>query len=103
VGARAALTDTEFLERTRELVRTGRAYLEEGLTQMGLTFVPSQANFILIYLGRAGKEVYQAMLKLGVIIRAMDAYGFPEHIRVNVGQPEENERFLKALKKVLGL
>ena len=103
VGARAALTDTAFLERTLELVRTGRAYLEEGLTQMGLTFVPSQANFILIYLGRAGKEVYQAMLRLGVIIRAMDAYGFPEHIRVNVGQPEENERFLTALKKVLGL
>ena len=43
------------------------------------------------------------MLKLGVIIRAMDAYGFPEHIRVNVGLPEENERFLLALKKVLGL
>jgi len=103
VGARAALTDTEFLERTREVVRTGRAFLEDGLTQMGLTFVPSQANFILIYLGRAGKEVYQAMLKLGVIIRAMDAYGFPEHIRVNVGLPAENERFLTALKKVLGL
>jgi histidinol-phosphate aminotransferase len=103
VGARAALTDTEFLERTREVVRRGRAFLEEGLTRLGLTFVPSQANFILIYLGREGKEVYQAMLKEGVIIRAMDAYGYPEHIRVNVGLPEENERFLTALKKVLGL
>jgi histidinol-phosphate aminotransferase len=103
VGARAALTDIEFLERTRELVRRGRAFLEEGLTRLGLTFVPSQANFILIYLGREGREVYQAMLKEGVIIRAMDAYGYPEHIRVNVGLPEENERFLTALKKVLGL
>ncbi len=103
VGARAALTDVEFLERTKELVRTGRAYLEKGLTQLGLTFVPSQANFILVYLGREGKQVYQAMLKEGVIIRAMDAYGYPEHIRVNVGLPSENERFLTTLEKVLGL
>jgi histidinol-phosphate aminotransferase len=102
-GARAALTDTDFLARTKELVRTGRKFLEEGLRDMGLTFVPSQANFLLIYLGRAGKEVYEAMLKEGVIIRAMDAYGFPEHIRVNVGLPPENARFLTTLKMVLGL
>jgi histidinol-phosphate aminotransferase len=103
VGAQAALTDTEFLENTRELVHTGRAFLEEGLQRLGLTYVPSQANFILIYLGRPGREVYEAMLKQGVIIRAMDAYGFPEHIRVNVGLPEENRRFLATLKTVLGL
>jgi histidinol-phosphate aminotransferase len=103
VGAQAALADVEFLKRTKELVRTGRAYLEEGLRSLKLTFVPSQANFILVYLGRSGREVYQAMLKEGVIIRAMDAYGFPEHIRVNVGLPQENERFLATLKKVLGL
>jgi len=103
VGARAALTDEDFLYRTRELVHTGRACLEEGLSQLGLSFVPSQANFILVSLKRPGKAVYQAMLKEGVIIRAMDAYGFPEHIRVNVGLPQENERFLAALKKVLGL
>ncbi len=94
---------TPTFSRTRELVLTGRAYLEAGLTRLGLTFVPSQANFILVSLGRAGKEVYQAMLQEGVIIRAMDAYGFPEHIRVNVGLPQENERFLAAMKKVLGL
>jgi len=103
VGARAALADAEFLARTKEVVRTGRAFLTEGLTRLGLNFVPSQANFILIYLDREGKEVYQAMLREGVIIRAMDAYGFPEHIRVNVGLPEENARFLTVLKKVLGL
>lgn len=103
VGARAALTDTAFLERTRELVRTGRAFLAKGLTRLGLDFVPSQANFMLIYLEREGKQVYEAMLQEGVIIRAMDAYGYPEHIRVNVGLPEENQRFLAALKKVLGL
>jgi histidinol-phosphate aminotransferase len=103
VGARAALTDTEFLARTRKLVWEGRAFLQEGLARLGLTVVPSQANFLLIHLGRPGREVYEAMLREGVIIRAMDAYGFPEHIRVNVGLPEENARFLSALQKVLGL
>lgn len=103
VGARAALEDHEFLARTRELVITGRKYLASELTKLGLGVVPSQANFILIHLGRPGREVYEAMLREGVIIRAMDAYGFPEHIRVNVGLPEENARFLAALKKVLGL
>ncbi len=103
VGAQAALTDAEFLFRTKDVVRRGRAFLEEGLRRLGLTFVPSQANFILIAVGREGRQVYEAMLREGVIIRAMDAYGFPRHIRVNVGLPEENERFLAALKKVLGL
>jgi histidinol-phosphate aminotransferase len=54
VGAQAALTDGEFLERTKEVVRRGRAFLEEGLARLGLTFVPSQANFILIAIGREG-------------------------------------------------
>jgi histidinol-phosphate aminotransferase len=103
VGARAALGDTEFLERTQELVREGRSFLCQELTRLGLTYVPTQANFILIQVGRPGQEVYQAMLREGVIIRAMDAYDLPECIRVNVGLPEENRRFLEALKKVLGL
>jgi histidinol-phosphate aminotransferase len=77
-------------------------YVSEERPLVGLrTF--SKANFILIYLGREGREVYEAMLKQGVIIRAMDAYGYPEHIRVNVGLPEENQRFLATLKQVLGL
>ena len=64
--------------------------------------MPSQANFVLIRVPKAGQEVYQAMLRQGVIIRAMDAYGFPDYIRVNMGRPEENRRFLEALEKVLG-
>ncbi|MBM4294949.1 MAG: histidinol-phosphate transaminase [Deltaproteobacteria bacterium] len=101
VAARAALTDAEFLERTRELVFTGRDFICRQLESWGIPFVPTQANFILIHLGRPGREVYQAMLRHGVIIRAMDAYGFPDYIRVNVGLPEENQRFLETLAKVL--
>jgi histidinol-phosphate aminotransferase len=102
-GARAALLDDEFLERTRELVRRGRDYLCRELSRMGLAFAPTQANFILIFVGRPALAVYQAMLKEGVIVRAMDAYDFPECIRVNVGLPAENARFLEALGKVLGV
>lgn len=103
VAARAALTDTAFLKRTRELVLTGRAFICQELKRLGLEFVPTQANFILIRVAGPGQEVYQAMLRQGVIIRAMDEYGLPDYIRVNVGLPEENRRFLKALSKVLGL
>jgi histidinol-phosphate aminotransferase len=103
VAARAALTDTEFLARTKKLVREGRDFLSMELKRLGLEFVPTQANFILIRLDRPGREVYQDMLHEGIIIRAMDAYGFPDYIRVNVGLPEENYRFIRALRRVLGL
>ena len=103
VAARAALTDAAFLARTREAVLAGKELICRELARLGLTFVPTQANFILIRVPRPGQEIYQAMLREGVIIRAMDTYGFPDHIRVNMGLPEENRRFLEALQKVLGL
>jgi histidinol-phosphate aminotransferase len=103
VAARAALTDNDFLARTKELVLTGKEEIYRGLERLGLDYIPSQANFILIRVPKPGREVFQAMLHLGVIIRAMDAYGLPEHIRVNVGLPAENRRFLEALQQVLGM
>jgi histidinol-phosphate aminotransferase len=103
VAARAARPDEAFLAQTQELVHTGRDYLCQGLAGLGLSFVPSQANFILIRLPRPGQEVYQALLREGVIVRAMDAYGLPDYIRVNVGLPEENRRLLASLQKVMGL
>jgi histidinol-phosphate aminotransferase len=103
VAARAALTDSLFLERTLKVVLTGRAWICRELERLGLSYLPSQANFILIRVDRPAREVYTAMLREGVIIRAMEEYGFPDHIRVNVGLPEENQRFLRALTKVLGL
>jgi histidinol-phosphate aminotransferase len=101
-GARAALQDVDFVARTRELVLEGKDLLYRELARLGLPFIPSQTNFMLIRVPGLGQEVYQAMLRQGVIIRAMDAYGFPEYIRVNVGLPQENRRFLEALQKVLG-
>jgi histidinol-phosphate aminotransferase len=103
VAARAALEDADFLARTRDLVWSGRDLLCRELTRLGLTYIPTQANFILIETVTPGRQIYQAMLREGVIIRAMDAYGFPGHVRVNVGLPGENARFLAALEKVMGL
>jgi len=103
VAARAALTDNDFLACTRELVLAGKAEICRELGRLGLEYVPSQANFILIRLPKPGREVYQAMLRQGVIIRAMDAYGLPDHIRVNVGLPQENRRFLQTLQQALGI
>ncbi|MCK9375419.1 MAG: histidinol-phosphate transaminase [Syntrophobacterales bacterium] len=101
-AARAALQDTEFVARTKEVVLAGKDLVGRELTRLGLDFVPSQTNFILIRMPRPGREVYQAMLREGVIIRAMDEYDFPDYIRVNMGRPEDNRRFLTALEKVLG-
>ena len=100
-GALGALKDKAFYEKTRSLVHAGKKAIELGLARMGLSFVPSQTNYILIKVPQKAQEVYEAMLKKGVIIRSMKSYGLDEYIRVNVGLPEENRRFLRALKQVL--
>lgn len=102
VGALAALDDDAFFRKTLKTVHSGLDFLYRGLDQMGIEFFPSQANFFLVNVRQHADTVFEAMLKQGVIIRSMTEYGFPEFIRVNVGLPAENDRFLKALAKVLG-
>lgn len=101
-GALGALNDQVFYENTRTLVRKGKKDLERGLERLGLFYVPSETNFILIRVPQQAQAVYEAMLKKGVIIRSMRSYDLGEYIRVNVGLPEENRRFLKVLKQVIG-
>jgi histidinol-phosphate aminotransferase len=101
VGALAALDDDEHVRRTLTLNRHGMAFLVDAFARLGLTHVPSAANFVLVRVGQ-GARVYEALLRQGVIVRPMDVYGFPDHIRVTVGLPEENERFVASLRAVLG-
>ncbi len=101
VGALAALEDKEHLQGTRVNNRRGLAYLYREMERMGLNYVPTQTNFFLINLKRNGAKVYQDLLQEGVIVRPMAGYGLPEYIRVTVGLPEENKRFVTALRKVL--
>jgi histidinol-phosphate aminotransferase len=99
----AALGDDEHLQRTRELVRTERPFLSEGLAALGATVVPSQGNFVLAdFPGRPGKQLFEDLLREGVVVRPMGGYGFPNAQRITVGTRRENEKCLAALKKVLG-
>lgn len=100
VAARAALEDEEHVRRTLEVNRTGMVTLEAAFRRLDLSFVPSVANFLLVRVGR-GLAVYEALLRRGVIVRPMDGYGLPEYVRVTVGLPEENARFVRALEDVL--
>jgi len=100
-GALAALDDDLFLHRTRTLVRDGLRTLQSGLERMGVRCFPTQSNFFLIDVDTEADRVFEMMLRKGVIVRSMAAYGYPRYIRINVGRPEENERFLAALREVL--
>ncbi len=100
-AAAAALDDHEFLHRTLDLVHKGLDDLYAALDGLGLTYHRTEANFFLIDVGQPADIVFEKMLRLGVIVRSMRAYGFPTYIRINVGLEEENRRFLKALETVL--
>ncbi len=101
VGGLAALDDNEFLKKTRSLVLNGKDFIYQELSKMGLGFLPSVANFVLVDTGKDGLEVFKAMLKFGVIVRDMKQYGLKDFIRVTIGTQKENERFVRVLRKVL--
>lgn len=96
-AACAALDDDAHLERTLTGNRQGVAFLCAGLERLGLDCVPSQANFVLVHLGEQAGEIMERMLREGVLVRHTESFGLPEHVRVTVGLPEENRRFLEVL------
>ena len=99
-GALAGLLDQEHQDRTRENNDQGVAYLQQTFADMGLKYVPSYANFVLVKVGD-GDAVFEALMKRGVIVRAMRGYKLPEWIRVSAGTPAENGRFVSELKSHL--
>ena len=99
-AACAALSDEDFLRRSYELNHRGLRELEIALKRMGLETVPSFANFILVRIGPAAR-VYQELLARGVIVRPVANYDLPEWLRVTIGLPQENERFINALSAAL--
>jgi histidinol-phosphate aminotransferase len=99
-GALAALDDTAHVQRTRENNAEGMQFYTNALLHLGLEFVPSAANFILVRVGN-GQFVFEQMQKLGVIVRPMGGYQLGEWIRISIGTPEENDRCCEALRKVL--
>ena len=99
-GAFAGLHDQDHQRRTKAITDEGRAVLEKAFAEMGLEYVPSHANFVLVKVGD-GDAMFRKMQERGVIIRAMRGYKLPEWIRVTVGTPDQNAQFLKLLKEFL--
>jgi histidinol-phosphate aminotransferase len=99
VAAVAALNDEDHAIRSIQLVHEGKRYLYKELDRMGLSYVPSQANFVFIDFGRDSEEVFQALLKEGIIIRPGKVWGYSTFARLTIGRMNDNRKFIKALKK----
>lgn len=100
-AALAALRDDAHLRKTLKLVATGRKYLSAEIKKMNLGLINTATNFILVDLKTEAKPVYERMLKMGVIVRPMGVWGLDSYIRVTIGKPAENKRFITALKETL--
>jgi histidinol-phosphate aminotransferase len=98
----AALQDQEFLRRTVEANRASRQWLYGQFDRLGLFYVPSHTNFVLVRVGPQAVEIQQALLRRGVIVRPCDGYDLSDFLRVTVGTPEQDARFIEALDAVLG-
>lgn len=102
IAALAALLDDDFVEKTRADVAAGLHQLASAFDRMGLSYIPSVANFMLVKVGQ-GKQVFHELQKRRVIVRPVDVYRLPEYVRVTVGTREENERLIEALADVMAL
>jgi len=100
VAVIAALDDGKHVEETLRVNREGMEQLEGEFKRLGIVFVPSHGNFVLADVGE-GRTVYDKLLRKGVIVRPMDGYGYPRHVRVSVGLPEENRRLIVALEETI--
>lgn len=102
VAALAALEDESHTLECVRMIEAGRHYLYDEFNALGVKYVPSRANFILVDVGRSASDIYQRLLKEGVIVRPLTPFGMEAALRITVGTPQENRRLIKALRTVLG-
>ena len=95
------LQDKEYIEKSISLVKEGRKYLTEKLTSFGFKVYPSQANFIMVDFGEKAEKIYQELLKRGILVRPLKAYGFSNALRISIGLPEENKILVENIKYIL--
>jgi histidinol-phosphate aminotransferase len=100
-AAVAALRDEAFVRQTHELNQRGMEQILEGLTKLGLAYIPSLSNFVSFKIAGAGR-IYRRLLELGVIVRPIASYDMPDYLRVSIGLESENQKFLSALQQILG-
>ncbi|TCJ11727.1 histidinol-phosphate transaminase [Parasulfuritortus cantonensis] len=104
-AAEAALADDEFLAEAKRVNDAGMAQLTAGFRRLGLDWIASAGNFVAVRVVKEGDAgaIFQALLRKGIIVRPVGAYAMPEYLRVSIGLPEQNERFLAALREILAL
>ena len=98
-GALAGIQDEEHMRKTRELTHEGREFLQSEFSSMDLEFVPSAANFVLVRVGD-GDKIFQALLRRGLIVRAMRSYKLPEWLRISVGTMDQNRFLIAELRRL---
>ncbi len=101
-GALAALEDESHVLECVRMIEAGRHFLYDEFKTLGVQYVPSRANFILVDVGRSAADIYQKLLHEGVIVRPMTPFGMETALRITVGTPEENRKLVRALRTVLG-
>ncbi len=102
VAARAALQDEEYVREVYRVNREGKEYLAGELDRLGLFYLPTEANFIFVNTGVDSRDLFQSLLRQGVIVRTGDIFGHPRFIRLSIGTREQNQRFIEALEHSLG-
>ncbi len=100
VAAEAALTDDEHLQNTITVNAQGMQFITEGFKKLGLEWIPSAGNFVLVDMKRPAMPIYEALLRKGVIVRPVGVYELPNHLRITIGTQAENQLFLQALAEV---
>jgi histidinol-phosphate aminotransferase len=100
-AAVAALDDAAHLSDSKRLNEAGRQYLYQAFGELGLRYVPTAANFILVNVERDGEQIVRALAEKRVAVCPLARYGLPTSLRVTIGTPHENDRFIAALREVL--
>nr|VFJ99787.1 MAG: histidinol-phosphate aminotransferase [Candidatus Kentron sp. LFY] len=101
VAAEAAIEDLGHLQRAKHINDAGKRQLTMAFYRLGLGYIPSAGNFIAVDVGQSGEDIYHRLLREGVIVRPVDNYDLPNHLRVTIGFEQENLRFIRALERSL--
>ncbi len=102
-AAQAVLADEAYLAKSVALNREGMGLISAFCEKYGLAYIPSMGNFITVDFAKPAAPIYEQLLQKGVIVRPIGGYGMPNHLRISIGLPEENQRLLQALKEILAL
>jgi len=101
IAAAASLSDAGFVEKSKKNNSEGKAYLYKELEKLGVSFTKTEANFIFINLNDDADMAFMELMRRGVIVRPLTSFGMPGSIRVTIGTPEQNKKFMNALSEVI--